>query len=72
MEVYFPWVDWIKNCVFGANFFFKQLAYQNDERTQGKKSRKLTLKSSVAGKQTLNCKIDYTYGKNLEQKSVLK
>ena len=54
--------DWIENGVFGANFELKQRAYYSYGRTEGKKARKLTL----------NCKIGYTYGKNLEQNSVLK
>ena len=47
-------------------FFLKQSAYHNNGRTQSKKARELSRK------QTLNCKIGYTYGKNLEQKSMLK
>ena len=35
---------------FGAKFLLKQRAYHNDERMQGKKVRKLTLKSSVINK----------------------
>ena len=67
-------MDWIENGVFGANFQLKQRAYFNDRLTQGKKVRKLTLKRPIINKlfKVKNCKIGYTYGKNLEQKSVLK
>ena len=41
-EVYFP----IENGGFGAKLLLKR----NDGRTQGKKARKLTLKSSVVNK----------------------
>ena len=40
----------LENCVFGANFLLKQREYYNDGRTQCKKARKLTLKSSVVNK----------------------
>ena len=63
-------MDWIENGVFGANFQLKQRLFYNDGRWQGKKARKLTLKSPVVNKllKVKNCKI----GKNLEQKPVLK
>ena len=50
---------------------FKKRAYHNYGRTQGKKARKLNFEE-LSRKQTLNRKIGYTYGKNLEQKSALK
>ena len=54
---------------FWREFLTYARAYCNDVSTQGKKARKLTLKSPVVLKQTLNCKITYTFGARTYSKS---